>query len=291
VEGHEPGRDEQPLAASNVVSGGALAALRLPLVSGREIEDSDTAGAAPVALVDETLARRYLAGRNPIGARIRLGAPEAGEPWREIVGVVGAMPNPMLTQAPLASVYVPMAQAPVRNLVAFLRTPDLDATLALARREVARLDPALALYEAQTVERAFFEETASDRVITGLFVAFAVVALCLASIGLYGVVSYAVAQRTREFGVRLALGAQSRDLLSMVLGQSARLLAAGLVIGLLAGAGLARAIANMLYGVTATDPLTFGGVAAALGAAALLATLLPALRTLRADPVRALRAE
>jgi ABC-type antimicrobial peptide transport system permease subunit len=196
-----------------------------------------------------------------------------------------------MNQAPLPQAYVPFAQAPARDLVFFVRTAQPQPALELARREVARLDPALALYEAKTVERALYEDLASNRVITGLFVAFAVVALALATIGLYGVVSYAVEQRTREFGLRMALGAQARDVLRMVLGQGARLIAIGLVLGLGVGALLGRTLAGVLYGVTASDPLTFAGVAVALGGAALAATLVPALRALRADPIAALRAE
>lgn len=273
------------------MSAGYLSALRIPVVSGREIRESDAAGAPPVAVVGRTLVRRYIGGRDPIGTRIRLGPPGGNEPWREIVGVAEDLVNPNLNQAPRAHVYVPMAQSPARNLVVFVRTNEVESTLALARREVARLDPALALYEAKTVERAAYEDLASNRVITGLFVAFAVVALSLAAIGLYGVVAYSVAQRTQEFGVRMALGARAADILRMVLGQGARLIASGLLLGVALGAALARTLAGVLYGVTASDPVTFGSVVFALSAAALVATLVPALRALRSDPLAALRAE
>jgi predicted lysophospholipase L1 biosynthesis ABC-type transport system permease subunit len=244
-----------------------------------------------VVVVSQALVRRHLAGREPIGARIRLGAPDGAEPWREIVGVTQDLVNPRVDQPPLAQVYVPMAQAPVRGLVFCLRTRENEATLALVRREVARLDPALAVFEARTVERAVYEDLASDRVITGLFLAFAAVALSLATIGLYGVVSYSVAQRTQEFGVRMALGARAADVLRIVLRQGLALIGAGLVLGLMTGAALARSLAGILYGVSASDPLTFGGVLAALGLAALAATLVPAMRALRVDPIAALRAE
>jgi putative ABC transport system permease protein len=292
VEGFEA-RDKTvpPLAVRTVVSEGYMSALRLPVVAGRELGGGDTAGAPPVAVVNQALVRRYLGGRDPLGARVRLGPEKDGEPWRTVVGVARDLTNVDVELPSLPQVWVPFAQAPVRGLNVFVRSPETAAVIASARAELRRLDADLALYDATTVERAIYEDLASNRVITGLFATFAAVALLLATIGLYGVVSYAVSQRTAEIGVRMALGAQSRDVLRLVLRHGTALLFTGLVLGLVGGLGLARAIAHTLYGVSADDPFTFTVVPAVLTLAAGLAMLVPARRALRVDPLTALRSE
>jgi putative ABC transport system permease protein len=292
VEGFEPReKAAAPLAVETVVSAGYLGALRLPIVAGREIGVGDSAGAPPVPVVNQSLVRRYLGGRDPMGARVRLGGEKDGEPWRTVVGVARDLTNFDTGLPGLPQVWVPFAQAPARDLNIFVRSPEAAAVVTTARAELQRLDPDLALYEATTVERAVYEDLASNRVITGLFATFAAVALLLATIGLYGVVSYAVSQRTAEIGVRVALGAQSGDVLRLVLRHGAWLLAAGLGLGLLGGFGLARAVAHTLYGVSASDPFTFSVVPAVLSLAAGLAMLVPARRALRVDPLIALRSE
>jgi ABC-type antimicrobial peptide transport system permease subunit len=167
----------------------------------------------------------------------------------------------------------------------------VDSVVAAARREVARLDPHQPLYDVKTMEGALFEAQASNRVITGLFVMFAAVALGLATVGLYGLISYTVSQRTREIGVRLALGARRGDILRLVLGQGLRLAALGLALGMLLGLGLSRVMASALAGVSATDPVTFTVVPVVLGLVALVATAIPARRAARCDPAVVLRAE
>jgi predicted permease len=291
VEGVEAdGQAQSPSAVRTVAGAGYFEALGIPLLAGRGVRESDGPGGVPVVVVSRALVRRYLGGREPIGARIRLGP--ANEPWREVVGVAeDVLNNDQLNQPPLPHAHVPFAQSPVRRFVVFVRTGDPEPVLRLARAEIARRDPALAIYQERTVERTIFEETASNRVITGLFTTFGAVALCLATIGLFGVVSYSVAQRTREFGLRMALGATAADVLRMVLGQGTRLMALGLFLGLLVGAALSRAISGALYGVSAHDPLTFGAVPLLLLLAALPATLLPALRALCGDPMASLRSE
>jgi predicted permease len=279
------------LAVRTVVSAGYMSALRLPVVAGRELGAGDGASTPPVAVVSQTLVRRYFQGRDPLGARIRLGAEKDAEPWRVVVGVAQDLAHLDVELPTLPQVWIPFAQAPARSLTVFVRSPETAAVVAVARAELRRLDPDLALYDAKTVERSLYEDLASNRVITGLFATFAVVALCLATIGLYGVVSYAVAQRTPEIGVRLALGAQSRDVLRLVLRHGTGLLFSGLVLGLLGGLGLSRALAHNLYGVSITDPLTFSLVPAVLSLAAALAMLVPARRALRVDPLTALRSE
>jgi putative ABC transport system permease protein len=290
VEGFEA-RDKAaaPLAVRTVVSAGYMTTLRLPVVAGRELGGGDMTGAPAVAVVNQALVRRYLGGRDPLGARIRL--EKDGEPWRTVVGVAKDLTNVDTELPSLPQVWIPFAQAPTRSLNVFVRSLETAAVVATARAELRRLDPDLALYDATTVERAVYEDLASNRVITGLFATFAAVALLLATIGLYGVVSYVVSQRTPEIGVRIALGAQSRDVLSLVLRHGAALLLTGLVVGLLGGLGLSRAIAHTLYGVSANDLFTFSVVPAVLMLAAAVAMLVPARRALRVDPLTALRSE
>jgi putative ABC transport system permease protein len=194
-------------------------------------------------------------------------------------------------EPPMPQAYLPFEQQPSRTLTLFVRTTSVDPVVVAARHEVAQLDPDQPLYDVKTMQRAFFEALASNRVITGLFMVFAAVALGLATVGLYGLISYSVGQRMREIGVRVALGARRRDILSLVLAQGLRMVALGLVLGLLVGFGLARVMASALVGVSATDPLTFTVVPLVLGLVAVMATAIPARRAAHCDPAVVLRAE
>jgi putative ABC transport system permease protein len=290
VEGAEPAaKDAQPWAASSVVGAGYFETLRLPIVRGRGLGPQDRGGAEPVIVVNETLARRHLSGREPLGRRLRLGP--ASAPWRTVVGVARDVLNAQVGEPSLPQAYVPFEQQPVRGLTVFVRTSDVDAAAAAARAALREIDPLQPLYDVKTMERALFEDLASNRVITGLFAVFAAVALGLATVGLYGLISYTVSQRTREIGVRVALGARRGDILGLVLGQGARLLGLGLAAGLLLGLALSRVMASALVGVSATDPVTFTVVPLALAAVALAATAIPARRASRYDPAAVLRAE
>jgi predicted permease len=290
IEGAEPARKEaQPWAIRTPASRGYFEALRIPILEGRPFDGRDLPGSEPVAVVNRTFAARYFPEGDPLGRRIRLGA--ADSPWRTVVGVSADVMNAEPGQPPRPEAYVSLEQAPVRGLALFVRTERLEEATAAARREVAALDPDQPLYEVKTLERALFEALASNRIITGLFGAFAAVALGLATLGLYGLVSYSVSQRTREIGVRVALGAGRGDILRMVLGQGLRLVALGLVFGLLVGLGLSRIMASILVGVSATDPLTFATVPLVLALVAFLATAIPARRAARCDPAAVLRAE
>jgi putative ABC transport system permease protein len=290
VEGLEPPAEgPQPWAARAVVSTDYFRTLGIPILKGRPFGRQDARGAEPAAVVSQAFASRYLPGREPVGRRVRLGTDSAT--WLTIVGVAGDVINGDPAEPPRPQVYLSLAQHPVRSLTFFARSRDLESVVGAARAELAQLDPEQPLYDAKTMERALFEDLASNRVVTGLFGTFAVVALGLATVGLYGLISYAVSQRTREIGVRAALGARPGDVLRLVLGQGMRLVAAGLGAGLVVGAGLARVMSSVLVGVAATDPLTFTLVPAALAAVAVLATLLPALRAARLDPAVVLRSE
>ncbi len=256
---------------------------------GRAFGAQDVPGSEPTVVVNEALAARHFPGQDPLGRRIRIG--EAGAPSRTIVGVAADVLNTDPGQPTLPQAYLPLDQHPVRTLAFLIRTDQLDAVVAAARREVRELDPEQPLYDVETMERAFYETLSSRRVVTGMFLLFATVALGLATLGLYSLISYLVSQRTREIGVRVALGASRADVMGLVLRQGARLLLAGLALGLLLGAGLARVMAGALAGVSPTDPVTFTLVPLLLGVVGSLAAAVPARRAARVEPAVVLRAE
>jgi putative ABC transport system permease protein len=290
VEGQAPAvPGTSPWAARSVVTDGYFRTLGMAVVSGRGFEAGDSAEAVPVAVASRAFARRYFGDGTAIGHRIRVGADT--DPWLTIVGVVEDVQNPNFAEPPLPQVYLPFAQHPERSLTLVVRTAREAATIAAARAEVARLDPDQALWQATSMEQLLDEELSFPRLLAGMFGAFGAVALLLAAIGLYGVISYAVSQRTREIGVRMALGAGRSDVLRLVARQGLALIGTGLVLGLAGGLGIGHAMRGLLIGVGPTDPITIGGVGALLGAVALSATLVPALRATRLDPTEALRAE
>ena len=279
----------RPLALRSVVGVGYFETLRMRTTRGRVFDARDDAGTEPAVVINEALATRHFSGRDPVGQRIRIGAGDA--PWRTIVGVVANILNTEPGQPPLPQAFVPFEQQPVRTLTVLVRTDRVEAVVAAVRHEMAELDPEQPLYDVKTMERAFFEALASDRVIMGMFVAFAIVALGLATLGLYSLISYLVSQRTREIGVRMAMGARRADILRLVLGQGARLVLAGLGLGLAGGLGLGQLIASTLVGVSPRDPLTFTVVPLLLALIGLVATVLPARRAAGVDPAVVLRGE
>jgi ABC-type antimicrobial peptide transport system permease subunit len=241
-------------------------------------------------VVSEALVHRYMGGLDAVGQRIRLGS-DAGSPWMRIVGVSADTVNGNLVDPPLPVAFVPFAQQPERTLIVLARSRDTAAVVSEARAEIARRDPDQPIYDVATIEQWTYRETDGNRVITGLLILFAVVAVGMAAIGLYGVLSYAVSQRTQEIGVRMALGARAGDVLLMVMRQSALLIGLGLLAGLAGGYGLGRVMSSQLIGVSPTDPLTYATVVLTLSATALLASWLPSRRASRVDPMEALRGE
>ncbi len=292
VEGRPvPSPNERPWAAFVVVSPGYLETMRIPLLRGRSLSPRDSTGAPAVALISRTMARRYWPDEDPIGKRIRLRNGDRHSPI-EIVGVVGDIRNSDIDAPPLPLMYVPHAQHPQRAMVLVVRTEsDPLAMAAAVKREIWRLDKEQPVYEIRSMQQVIYDSLSDTYVVAGLFAAFALVALLLAASGIYGVISFSVNSRIHEIGIRLALGAQARDVLAMVMRQGWRLVLVGLLIGLAGGFALARVMTSLLYGITATDPLTWLSASLILAGVALLACYLPARRAMRVDPIGVLRYE
>jgi putative ABC transport system permease protein len=265
----------------------------IPLVRGRLFEASDRGDAAPVAVVSEGFSRRYWPDRSPLGARITLGDPEdSTSVWMTVVGVVGDVRQEGPAAAAYPQLYLPLAQVTSRSLLIALRTSGEPLTLTPAlKRAISAIDPNLALGRVATMDERVAGTLARPRVNAVLLAGFAATALILAALGIYSVIAYGVVQRTRELGIRMALGARRDDVLGLVLRQGMAPVLAGLALGLGGAAVASRVLRGLLYGVGGIDPITYAGVAAFLAAVALLASYLPARRAALADPVVALRNE
>ncbi len=287
---YEPGR--QPQAEFRTISPEYFRTMSVPLISGRFFTTQDQSNSAPVVIVNQALVTRYLQGQDPIGKRIRV----IGNDWRTVVGVVGDVRESGVTRTAMAGVFVPVTQAvyaPLTQTMSLaLRTEgEPGAMIAAARNAVKEIDPAQPVFNVKMME-AVVADSISDRRLNMLLLGiFAAVALTLAVVGIYSVMSYTVSQHTREIGIRMALGARPIDVLRLVIGQGMSLIFIGLVVGAVGAFGLTRLMETLLYGVKATDPLTFALVAGLLVIVALLACYVPARRATRVDPLVALRNE
>jgi len=279
-----------PGAAYRVVTPGYFDAIGMSLRRGRGFTAGDNEQAPGVVIINETFARRFFPNQEAIGQRITHSG-GADKPM-EIVGIVGDVKDTSLDEVPGPGFYLPYAQNPLTNMGVVLRaTADPTTLAAAARDEVMKLDPAQPVFNLKTVERMIHERTSPKRIMTAMMSVFAGIALLLAGVGLYAVMAYAVSQRTHEIGVRMALGAQSRDILRLITWQGLNLTLAGLALGMVGAFALTRVMAPLLYGVTATDPLTFILISLALAGVALLACWIPARRATKVDPMVALRCE
>jgi putative ABC transport system permease protein len=292
IEGRPPrAGGDRPFAYLASISGGYFDAVGIDVIAGRTFTIADTTAAPGVVVVSATLARRDWPGEDPIGKHLRFGD-DATDPWLTVVGVTSDVRHIGLDHEPPPVMYMPYAQftLPFTTIAIRSRAPDAAAQAAL-RAVVTDLDPELPLGDITTLGAAFDESMTEPRFRMVVFSAMGVVALVLAAVGLFGVVSASVTQQTREIGIRIALGASPGRVLRRVVGRGVLLAGAGVAIGLVAAAFVTRAIAGFLYGIEANDPLTFAAMAAMLIAVALLASYVPARRVLRLDPVVALRTE
>ena len=263
--------------------------MRIPLVEGRALDERDTATAARVALVNQSLARRLFDGASPVGRMVRLGA-AADAPSLTIVGVIGDVYHATLTDAPVPEVHVPLAQAPPSMMMLAVRTPVRPQELVGAvRGEILAIDPFQAVYHVRTLEALVGDSLLPRSTTATLMLLCAAVALALATIGIYGVVAYSVSQQTREFGVRMALGATRAQVVGVVLRHGSLMIFVGVVLGVAGAFGVTRLLASVLYGISPADPPTYAIVVALLAIAGFLACLVPARRASSIDPYRALR--
>ncbi|MHB8755755.1 MAG: ADOP family duplicated permease [Candidatus Acidiferrales bacterium] len=266
--------------------------MRIPLLRGRFFTEEDSPSNPKVAIISETLARRYFPNRNPIGRQMRFGFPPNSNVLREIVGVVGDVRDTALSQKPGSMMYVPFAQAPLYGGEVVVRSSlSASSVAASIRQAVQSIDKDLPVTDIERFPDALDASAAQERFRTLLLSSFSAIALLLAAVGIFGVISYSASQRTHEIGIRMALGAQPRDVLRLILGQGGKMALIGVGIGILAALGLTRLMASLLYNVSATDPVTFAAVAILLTAVAMLACYIPARRAMRVDPMVALRYE
>jgi putative ABC transport system permease protein len=292
VEGRpDPPPSQEPDAEYRVVTPQYFDTMGISLVRGSLFTEQHANGTPAVAIINETLARKHFPGEDPIGKRINLGNPQTS-PWRTIIGIVRDVHQKALDEAPYPQMYAPYAQSPRASMTLVARTSsDPSAIVPAIRNELAALDKDQPLYNVRTMEQVMSESIARQRFSMLLIAVFAGVGLVLASVGIYGVMSYAVAQRTHEIGVRMALGASAGDVLKMVVRQGMVMALIGTGLGLIAAFLLSRVIASLLFDVSATDPLTYLLISALLIGVALLACLIPARRATRVDPMVALRYE
>jgi putative ABC transport system permease protein len=287
----EPGsmQDAQPFT----VTPGYFRTLRIPLLEGRAFEEQDHADAPRVAIVNRTVVERFFGGASPIGHRVTFGDPENPETeWWTVVGVAADTRIEGMREAPYSQIYRPSAQVGGTSMAVLLRSAGDPLQLAnTVRHAVRALDPTLPVFDVKTMEQYVAEAVAQPRIGTTLLSVFAAIALLLAAIGIYGLISYTVAQRTQEIGVRMALGAQPAEVLRLVVRQGMGPVLAGTGVGLFGAWAASRLIGSLLYETSATDPPTFIGVALFLAAVGLAAAYLPARRATRVDPIIALRSE
>ena len=277
-------------AGFQVVLPGYFKTLGVPLLKGRDFDDHDTAASAQVAVINRTMAERFFAGENPIGQKVLVWRDE--QTPREIVGIVGDLKPADLTAAAGAEMYVPNTQMWIDDLTLVARTDGPpDASAAALKAAVAAVDRTQAVFDVKTFDSIMRDALAEHRFSVTLFAAFAALALALAAVGLYGVMTHVVNGRAHEMGVRLALGARPSEVRGLVVRQGLGLLAVGIAIGIPAALAGARLLGKLLYGVHAADPLTFAAVIAAIGSVTWVSTYLPARRATRVDPATVLRGE
>jgi putative ABC transport system permease protein len=284
--------NEMPSADLQIASPDFFATLKIPLVSGRFFSDADNSGSPRVAVVTRGMATRFWPRGDVLGHRIKLGPEDSSGPWVTVVGVVGDIRQNWWNPATRPAIYEPFLQAPESAMTLLLRTTSNPTTyVSRVRNVVLQMDPGIALEGINTLEAEIADSIAIVRIMGILMGVFGFVALTLSSVGVYGVLSESVAQRTHEIGIRLALGANSRHLMKLVLGQALKLTGIGLAIALPLSFAIARAMASLIFGIVSVDVIVLVGFASLLLVVALCAGYVPARRAMRLDPLAALRYE
>jgi predicted permease len=289
VEGYVPNTGENMKIYRSVVSPGYFKLMRIPLLEGRDFTEQDDEKRAPVTIVNQTFTKRYFGGRDPIGRKVH-----GWGQWFTVIGEARDSKYNNLTEAQLPFFYVPFRQVyrADMGLVFYIRTTlDPNESIATMRRDVRALDPNVAIVDAMPLAEHIVNTLFAEKVAARLLSTLGGLALLLAAVGLYSVMAYSVSQRTHDIGIRMALGAAARDVLMMIVKQGAILAAMGIALGLVAALALTRLMTSFLYGVAATDPLTFAAASLLLTGVALLASCIPARRATKVDPVVALRYE
>jgi len=287
VEGYEPPKGASAFGFFNVVSPSFFEVMKMPLRSGRDFTRSDSGDAPKVAVINETMANRYWAGKDPIGGRFRI-----GPDWVEVVAVAQDATYRDLGERKAPWFFLPLSQRYRADMTVLLRTDgDPGALSEPLRRLVSRLDPSLPLFATRTLEEHIRAAAVRQSVGGKMLSLLGLLGLILAAVGLFGTLAFGVAQRTREMGIRLAVGGRRAQILRLVLGEGMRMTAVGVGVGIILALGAARLMKGLLLGVPPWDPLTLGGVLAVLAASALTASAVPAWRAAGTDPVKALRPE
>ncbi|HVG21091.1 MAG TPA: ABC transporter permease [Blastocatellia bacterium] len=293
LEGVTYQKGERPGTSVRTVNLDYFRTMKIPFIKGRDFTPRDDTQSQAVAIINESFARLHYPDEDPIGKRVKPGISVGGQPpWREIVGVVKDVKHSSLSRESGAELYLPHAQLPFSSMSLVVRTEgDPRAVAKAVQAEVAALDKDIPLYQVKSLDQYLGNAVAQPRLSAMLFGVFAVVALVLSAVGLYGVMTYSVTQRTHEIGIRMALGAQQSDVLKLVVGKGLALALAGVAIGLAASYFLTRLMSSLLFGVSATDPATFIVISVILTGVALGASFMPARRATKVDPMVALRYE
>jgi len=295
VEGRpDPKADENINMDYQVVNPDYFPTLQIPVNAGRGLADSDVDSSQRVIVINESMARRFWPNEDPVGKRMAIGESSKETSWRTIVGIVGDNRHASLSDPPVPTAFISYRQDleswPRMGFVVRSKT-DAASLTSLVRRELASIDPTQPVYAIEPMENLMRTSVAQRKFLTLLLGSLSAIALVLALIGIYGVISFNVSERTQEIGIRMALGARAHDVLRMVLAQGLRVAIIGIVIGLAAAFALTRLLTSLLYEVSATDPRTFSAVAVLLAFVAIIACLVPARRAMKVDPLQALRHE
>ncbi|HEX3144201.1 MAG TPA: ABC transporter permease, partial [Pyrinomonadaceae bacterium] len=295
IDGRPVAPKDAPVADLFMTEPDYFRTMGIPLMKGRDFNERDEHSSTPVVIISDAFARQYFPGENPIGKRIEPGIStweDEGSTMREIIGVAADIHNRALNTDPKPVYYLPQSQVPFSELAMVVKTSnDPHALVSAVTREVQAMDSELPVFSIKTMDEYVSSSVAAPRFNTTLLSIFASVALVLTIIGLYGVMSYSVAQRTNEIGIRMALGAQTRDVLGMIVKDGVKIVGLGLLLGIGGALLLTRLLETLLFGVTTRDPVTFLFIAVLLSLVAMLACCIPALRATRVDPLEALRCE